>query len=150
MAKAGACSARSSTARSAANRPSAGAQAHAGAQEFLRVDRFAVDPGFVVQMRTGRSAGRADGADYLTDSDQVADLHVDLGQMAVAGRQAIAVVDFHHAAGAAGPTRRDNFAVRGRPHRVAGCRAEIETGVYGRAAEERIVADPETGSEFYF
>jgi hypothetical protein len=36
---------------------SARTQSHTGAQEFLRVDCFAVDPGFVVQMRTSRSAG---------------------------------------------------------------------------------------------
>src|SRR6266403_515293 len=105
MAKAGACSASSSTARSATSRPSAGAQAHAGAQEFLRVDRFAVDPGFVVQMRTRRSAGRAHGADHLADLDLIADPDADLRQMAVAGRQAVAMVDFHHAAVAAGPSR---------------------------------------------
>src|SRR5258706_13769287 len=150
MAKAGACSARSSTARSGISRLSAGAKPHPGAQEFLRVDRFAVDPGFVVQMRTSRSAGRSDGADHLANSDPVADLHADLGQMAVAGRQTIAVVDFHHSPIAAGPTRRHYFALRGRPHRIAGRRAEIETGVHGRSAEERIVADPEAGSEFDF
>src|SRR5258706_542303 len=91
MAKAGACSARLSTAKSATNRPSARAQAHAGAQEFLRTDRFAVDPGFVVQMRTGRPAGRSDCADDLADLEQIADLHADLGQMAVAGRKGVAV-----------------------------------------------------------
>src|SRR4051794_9569104 len=84
---------------------SAGAQPHARAQEFLRVDRFAVDPGFVVQMRAGRSAGRADRADHLADFDLIADFDADLGQMAMAGRQAFAVVDFHHAAITAGPTR---------------------------------------------
>ena len=36
---------------------SARAEAHAGAEEFLRVDRFAVDTGFIVQMRAGRTAG---------------------------------------------------------------------------------------------
>src|SRR6478672_13743652 len=145
MAKAGACSAKSSTARSATSPPSARARAHAGAQEFLRVDRFAVDPGLVVQMRTGRPAGRSDRADDLADFDQIADLHADLGQMAVAGRQAVAVVNFHHAAIAAGPARGHHFAVRGRPHRIAGCRAEIETGMHRWAAEEWIVADPEAG-----
>src|SRR5258707_1058194 len=39
MAKAGACSARSSTARSGISRLSAGAKPHPAAQEFLRVDR---------------------------------------------------------------------------------------------------------------
>src|SRR5712671_5712139 len=45
------------------------AQPHPGAQEFLRIDRVAVDPGFIVQMRTGRAAGRADRADHLADLD---------------------------------------------------------------------------------
>ena len=35
----------------------ANVQPHAGAQEFLRIDRFAVDPGLIMQMRTGRPAG---------------------------------------------------------------------------------------------
>jgi hypothetical protein len=56
---------------------SPGAQPHAGAQEFLRVDRFAVDPGFIMQMWTGRSAGRANFANYLSDLDLIADFHVD-------------------------------------------------------------------------
>jgi hypothetical protein len=41
----------------AAGAGSTGAQPNTGAQEFLWIDRIAVDPGFVVQMRTGRSAG---------------------------------------------------------------------------------------------
>src|SRR5882672_7053580 len=101
-------------------------------------------------MRTGRSAGRADGADHLSDLDLIANLDADLRQMSVTGRQAVAVIDFDHAAIAASPSRRDHFSVRGRPHRVAhGC-AEIEPGVHGGAAEEWIAADSEAGSEFDF
>src|SRR5882672_688058 len=129
---------------------SAGTQPHAGAQEFLGIDRVAVDPGFVVQMRTGRSAGRADGADHLSDLDLIANLDADLRQMSVTGRQAVAVIDFDHAAVAASPSRRDHFSVRGRPHRVAHGGAEIEPGVHGGAAEEWIAADSEAGSEFDF
>src|ERR1700694_4906117 len=70
--------------------------------------------------------------------------------MAIARRQAIAMVDFHHPAITSGPTRRRYFAVRGRPHRVAVCRAKIETGVHRGPAEERIVANPEAGGEFDF
>src|SRR5437764_848669 len=62
------------------------AEPHAGAQKFLRVDRVAVDPRFIMQMRAGGAAGRADRADHLADLDGVADLDVDFGQMAVAGR----------------------------------------------------------------
>ena len=54
------------------------AQPQAGAQEFLRVDRFAFDACFVVQMRAGGAAGRADLADGLPDAHLLADLDVDL------------------------------------------------------------------------
>src|SRR6202041_3947306 len=78
-------------------------QPHAGAQEFLRVDRFAVDPGFVMQMRTGRSAGRPDRTDHLSNLDLVADLDADFGQMAVAARQAVSMGDFDPPAHTPGP-----------------------------------------------
>ena len=62
------------------------AEPQAGAQEFLRVDGFAVDARLVVQMRSGRAAGRAEPADLLADPD-LADFDLDLRQMAVAGRK---------------------------------------------------------------
>ena len=57
-------------------------------QELLRIDRIAVDAGFVVQMRPCRTAGRAHAADDLTDANFVADFDVDLREVAIAGRQA--------------------------------------------------------------
>src|SRR3954452_20369524 len=66
-------------------------QPDACAQKLLRVDGVAVDPGFIMQMRTRGAAGRADGADHLADPDDIADLDVDLRKMAVAGRQPVAV-----------------------------------------------------------
>src|SRR5262245_13238978 len=77
------------------------AEAQACQQELLRIDRVAVDARLIVQMRPGRAAGRADLADGLTHSDLLADLHVDFGQMAVARRKAVAVVDFDQIAVAA-------------------------------------------------
>src|ERR1700741_4638379 len=81
-------------------------QPHTGAQELLRIDRFAVDPGLIVQMRTGGAAGRTDRADHLSDLDLLADLDVDFGEMAVAGRQPVAVIDLDHPPIATAPSRR--------------------------------------------
>ena len=75
----------------------------ARAQEFLRIDRLAVDARLVMQMRAGRAAGRADLADGLADPHRLADLDVDLRQVAVAGGEAVAVVDLDHLAVAAFP-----------------------------------------------
>src|SRR5262249_1121340 len=96
------------------------AQAHAGAEEFLRIDRFAVDAGFIVESRPGRASRRSDFADHLADLPDLADLDVDLGEMAVAGREPIAMVDFDHAAVAAGPSSRHHFAVGGDADGIAG------------------------------
>src|ERR1700676_4354830 len=59
----------------------------AGAEEFLRVHRLAVDPGLVVQVRAGRTAGGADLAEALAELDLLPDLHVDLRHVAIAGRE---------------------------------------------------------------
>src|SRR5204863_5083698 len=82
-----------------------GANPYARAQKLLRIDGIAINAGFVVQMRARRATGRADRADHLADLDDLADLDVDLGEMAVAGRQSVAVVDLDHAAIAALPAR---------------------------------------------
>src|ERR1700691_6482892 len=101
-----------------------------------------------MQVWTGRPAGRADRPDHLSDLDLVADLDADVGQMAVTGRQAVAMIDFDHAAVAAGPPGRRHFSVRGRAHRVTHRGAEIQTGVHGEATEEQNSADSEGRREF--
>src|SRR5215470_519963 len=98
-------------------------------------------------MGAGRASGRTDLADHLTDPDDVAVLDVDLGEMAIACRQAVAVVDLDHAAITAAPARRDHLAIRGCAHGIACLRAEIEAGVHGRTAEERIRSHAEAGGE---
>src|SRR6266852_6072486 len=115
----------------------------ARAQEFLRVDRVAVDARLVVQVRSGRAAGRAEPADNLADLDVLADGDVDLGEMAVACRQTVAVIDLDQLAVAAVPTRRGDGAGRGGADRIAGIAAEVEAGMHRRAAEERIDAHAE-------
>src|SRR6185437_11194206 len=126
---------------------SACAEAYAGAQEFLGIDGFTVDPRFIMQMRSGGAARRADFADHLADLDHVADLDVDLREVAVAGGEPVAMVDFDHAAVAAAPTRIDNLAVGGGAYGITHLRAEIETRMHRGPSEEGIGTDAETGRE---
>jgi hypothetical protein len=66
-------------------------QPNSGAQEFLRVDRLAVDARLVMQVRAGGAAGRADLADDLSDADGLAFADVARREVAVAGRQTVAL-----------------------------------------------------------
>ncbi len=81
-------------------------------------------------------------ADHLADLDVFADLDADLGEMAVAGRQPVAVIDLDHAAIAAGPARRHHLAVGGDAHRIALSGAEVEAGVHCRSPEEGSLRTP--------
>src|SRR5580692_12909800 len=105
-------------------------QRGAGFQKFLRIDRFAVDAGLVMQMRAGRAPGRADPADHLADANALADANVDLGEMAVAGGEAIAVVDLDHLAIAAAPAGRRHCSRSRSMGRLAIGAAEIDAGVH--------------------
>ena len=80
-------------------------------QKSLGIDRFVIDPCFVMQMRTSRTAGRADLADGLSDPDLVANFDVDYGHVAVAGGQSVSMVDFHHLPVAALPASDRHAAV---------------------------------------
>ena len=122
------------------------AEPFAGFQEPGRIDRFVVDAGFVVQMRAGGAAGRADAADDVADLDVLADAHVDRRQMAVAGRELVAVVDLDHLAVAAVPAGGDDGAGGGGAHRIAGVAAHVHAGVHRRTTEERIGAHAERGA----
>src|SRR5262244_1861802 len=99
-------------------------------------------------MRSRGAAGRADFANHLSDPDDIADLDVDLGQVAVACRQTIAVVDFDQAAIAAAPSGRYHLAVRGGAHGIACLCPEIQAGMHRGSAEERVAAHAEAGCEF--
>ena len=60
----------------------AGGEAEPGAEEFLGIDRLAIDSGFIMEMR----AGGADLADDLADFDGLAGAHRDCGEVTVTGR----------------------------------------------------------------
>ncbi len=107
-------------------------------REFLRIDRLAVDAGLVVQMRAGRTPGRTDPADDFADAHGLAYFHVDLGEMAVAGGQAIAVIDLNHVAIAAFAAGDAHSAGGGSVHRFSGFAAQVDAGVNGGPAQERV------------
>src|SRR6185312_578448 len=119
------------------------AEAHAGAQELLRINRLAVDARLVVQMRAGGAPGRADLAAHLADMDGLADLDVDLREVAVARGKAVAVVDLDHVAVAALAPGDRHAPGRGRVHRIADVAAHVEAGVHRRAMQERVHAHAE-------
>src|SRR5215475_74815 len=118
-----------------------------GTQEFLRIDRVAVDAGLVVQVRAGGAPGRADLADDLADAHALALADVDGGEMAVARRQAVAVIDFHHLAVAAAPAGEHDLAGGGGTHRLAGAGAHVEPVMHGERADERVHSDAEPRRE---
>src|SRR3954453_2657287 len=99
-------------------------------------------------MRPGGTAGRPDETNDLADLHDLADPDIDLGEMAVAGCEAIAVIDLDHAAVAAGPAGRDDLAVGGDANGIAARGAEVEPGVHRGPAQERIAAHAEAGGEF--
>src|ERR1700726_4447221 len=82
--------------RGGGSRCLAAEQRGAGFQKFLRIDRFAVDAGLVMQMRAGRAPGRAQASDHLADANALPNLDVDFRQMAVTGGKAVAVIDLDH------------------------------------------------------
>src|SRR5436190_21650770 len=101
-------------------------------------------------VRAGGAAGRADLADHLADLDDVADLDVDRGEMAVAGGEAVAMVDLDHAAITALPAGRGHLAVGGGADGIARGGAEIKPGVHRGPSQEGIAAHAETGGELDF
>src|SRR5882724_11833924 len=91
----------------------------AGVQEFLRINGFAFDAGFVVQMRPGGAPGVADAAHDLSDLHRLSEASFDRGQVAIACGEAVAVIDLNHPAVAAAPARDDDRAGCGGADRIA-------------------------------
>src|SRR5690606_31557569 len=94
-----------------------------------RVHGTAVDADLEVQVRPGRVAGVAGVADHLALRDVLADRHADRRLVAVARRQAAAVVDAGVVPVAADPPGdRDRPGVGGAQRRAVGQR-DVDAGV---------------------
>src|SRR5436189_211327 len=100
-------------------------------EEGHGIDRAAVDPDLVVQVAAGRAAGRAHQADQIAAVDALAGQGDPLREVAVAGLDALAVVDLDQIAVAAiVPFGASDDAVCGRVDRGAHRAGEIDPGVH--------------------
>src|SRR5262245_15360650 len=110
----------------------------AGAAQVAHgIDRGGADADLVVQVRSGRAAGLADGADHLPGLHAAADVGVDRRQVRVHRLETDAVVHHHHVAVAAHAAGIDDGAATRGGHRRAAERADVEAGMELPAATVR-------------
>ena len=122
----------------------------AAARQFHahRIDEAAVDQNFVVDVRAGRLAGRADEADHLALPHLLAGLHA-LGEgrhVAVGGLVAVVVLDADVFAVAAFGAGLLDHAVAGGEDRRAVGGGPVDAGVHLHIAEDRMAAAAEAGA----
>ena len=82
-------------------------------EELERIDQFAVGENFVMEMRTGRAAGRSDESDHGASLDVLARPDGESAQMAVPRRQFKIVLEDDQIAVVPAVARRFDNAVRG-------------------------------------
>src|SRR5688572_23794969 len=103
-----------------------------------RIDGLARHADFVVQVGTGRAAGRADEADQLALSDLLAGGDGIAGEMGIAGLHLAAMFDLDVVAVAAERFGPADHAVRGGIDRGTHRLCEIDAFVVAAAAEHRM------------
>src|SRR5579872_5570644 len=89
------------------------------AQVLVGIDRSVVDTNFVVKVRAGGAAAGADVADGIAAMNLLAGGDGESGKMAVAGRDAVAVVEHDGLAVSAHEVGEGDNAVGGSDHRMA-------------------------------
>src|SRR5690349_16788588 len=82
----------------------------AGLDEVAGISGHVVVPDFIMDMRSGAASGGADASQIGAFSHPASHPHTDGGEMAVAGVDAIAVIDLHHIAIAAAIAGKDHGA----------------------------------------
>ncbi|PAV93290.1 hypothetical protein WR25_26979 [Diploscapter pachys] len=123
-----------------------GEQVIGGGQERHRVHRMAVDTDFIMQVRAGRTAGRPHQCDQLAARHARAIGDEDLRQMAIAGRDALAVVDLDQIAVTALAAGVIDDAVGGGIDRRADRTGDVDARMHRRGAAERVGADAEVAA----
>src|SRR5262249_910397 len=101
-------------------------------------------------MRTGRTAGGSNPADYFANTDNLADFHADLGQMGIAGCEPVAMADLDHIAVAACSACNGHLAGRGCSYRFAKVATHVDARMDRETAQQRVHSPAELRSHFYF
>src|SRR5579863_9674861 len=113
---------------------------HGQAEIFVGIDWGVVDADFVVEMGAGAASAIADVSDGVAAVDLLACSDREIGQVAVAGGDAVAVIENNGAAVAAHEVGEFDDAVGGRDHRLAHGSGNIHAGVECTFAVEGINA----------
>src|SRR6267154_1281749 len=114
---------------------------------LVGIDRSVVDSNFVVEVRTGGASAEADVADSVAAVDLLSRSDCKTGKVAVAGRDAVAMVHGDELAVSALELREGNYAIRRRDHRVAVSTANIHTAVKCAFPVERVDALTKAGGD---
>ena len=111
-----------------------------------RIDEAAVDQNFVMQMRAGRQAGRADKADDLALAHAHARLDAlgEGGHVAVGRFITVGVAKLDVFAVAAFPADLVDHAVAGGEDRRAVRSGPVDAGMHLHVAEDRVAATPKS------
>src|SRR5436190_1162853 len=102
----------------------------AGAQEFLWVDGFALHACLVMKVWARRTSSRADLADHLSGFDRLSHPYFDRRQMAVSGRQTVAVIDVDRPPITAAPACGCHRAIGRRAHLLADLAVDVDARMH--------------------
>src|SRR5262245_1297891 len=112
-------------------------------QEAEWVDQLPVEEDLIMEVRAGRTAGRADEANHVAASDRITGLHAEAAQVAVTRRQSELVLQHDEIAVFSRAFRRLDDAVGRRVDRLALLGRNVETLMETRLASKGIRAATE-------
>ena len=116
-----------------------------GDEEARRILRNALEAHFEVQMRPGRTPGRADFGNFLRALNDVAGLDVQCRSVGVAGDDVAAMIDFHHVAELVMPLGGQHHAPCCSHDRRTGLGNEVDAFVRRVLASDRVNPHAEAG-----
>src|ERR1700733_1913310 len=120
------------------------------AEVFVRIDWSVVDANFVVKMWTGGAAAETDIADRVAAMNALARCDGEPGEMAIPGRDAMAMIHHNGLTVSAHEFGERNYAIGGRNHRMPIAAADINATVKCSFPVEGINALAKTSRDLAF